>query len=321
MDFSNIDDSVWLLRAIRKGDIGKIQAFISDGINIFRVTENDRKTYLHQGVDTLAGSSSPEAVRYLIGLGLDVNARDRHNWTPLHYACRSTTPDTVMVLLKAGADVDIVNDEGDIPLLSFVHNNQPWRFDVIEEMLKRGADPNREHAKGGNSARKYVILSENPESDRLIALFDKYKPLDGPTPDYKAELDALRSDVPSPSKLPDYNVDPDHPSLGHFYFDAKYRRGCPSDDPLVGTLADALDRWVILNAVKGSFFGVVNEENDVLQFAYLDPETIVMEVPLAELSGGLQKEVTYQEAGEAIISVFEGKDPKKLPGLTFENWE
>jgi len=55
-----------------------------------------------------------EAVRELINIGVDVNAKHAINgWTPLHWACKRNCVDVVVLLLKNGADRNVTSDKGE----------------------------------------------------------------------------------------------------------------------------------------------------------------------------------------------------------------
>ena len=70
-------------------------------------------TPLHSAV---ADGGDAELARMLITAGSDVNARQRHGWTPLHGAADGGDPELVRLLLARGADPNARNDNGDTPL-------------------------------------------------------------------------------------------------------------------------------------------------------------------------------------------------------------
>jgi ankyrin repeat protein len=48
-----------------------------------------------------------EVARFLIGQGVDVNARDNNSWAPLHFAAQDGHLDVVQPLLDHSADKNI----------------------------------------------------------------------------------------------------------------------------------------------------------------------------------------------------------------------
>lgn len=57
-----------------------------------------------------------EVVNVLIIKGADVNAQDKDNRTPLHFAAQNNNKEIVDALIKAGADVNIKDEDGKTPL-------------------------------------------------------------------------------------------------------------------------------------------------------------------------------------------------------------
>ncbi|EDR11860.1 uncharacterized protein LACBIDRAFT_313737 [Laccaria bicolor S238N-H82] len=69
------------------------------------------QTLLH--LSTLLGFST--LLRFLIGHGIDLDARDRNGFTALHFAGISQSKDCANILIEAGADAEIVNALGKTP--------------------------------------------------------------------------------------------------------------------------------------------------------------------------------------------------------------
>ena len=59
---------------------------------------------------------SSDVINYLINKGIDINAQDIYGMTPLHYALRSKNAEAAIALLKAGANPNLPNQDGLIPL-------------------------------------------------------------------------------------------------------------------------------------------------------------------------------------------------------------
>jgi len=90
-------------------------------------------------VDAAVSMRSPRIVRLLIDYGADINMIDSDGDTPLHRAASQGSLEIVKALLNAGADVDVKNDMGlkaasvaKIAELSSLDEN----FDIIVQLLK-----------------------------------------------------------------------------------------------------------------------------------------------------------------------------------------
>ena len=77
-----------------------------------------------------------DAIRDLLGAGVEVNAQDKQGTTALAYAAALKQRDAVDLLLDAGADPTLATNEGMTPLHMAVDP------DVARTLLDAGADPN-----------------------------------------------------------------------------------------------------------------------------------------------------------------------------------
>ena len=95
------------------GTVDEVKALLAGGDDV-----NDRDNGGWTPLHFAAEHQRADVVRVLAAAGADVNARERQvGNTPLHRAVMSSrgAGDTIMALLDAGADPDLVNDRGDSP--------------------------------------------------------------------------------------------------------------------------------------------------------------------------------------------------------------
>ncbi|KAJ8678873.1 hypothetical protein QAD02_014660 [Eretmocerus hayati] len=76
----------------------------------------DETKLLEEKLREAACVGDTDAVQGLINLGVDVNTQHSINgWTPLHWACKRNYQDVVVLLLKSGANKDILSKKGESP--------------------------------------------------------------------------------------------------------------------------------------------------------------------------------------------------------------
>ena len=91
---------------------------------------------------------NPEVISLLLKAGADVNVLGGiNNSTPLGVAAWNNTPEVVSVLLKAGARVNATNQFGSTPLMVAAGHN-PKAREVIALLLDAGADVNAKDLSG-----------------------------------------------------------------------------------------------------------------------------------------------------------------------------
>ncbi|XP_043486653.1 E3 ubiquitin-protein ligase MIB1-like [Polistes fuscatus] len=120
-------------------------------INPF-VEDNDGKTsldYAKEGkkaeiLQALINTSTGEvnAVRYLIGKGVDVNVRNALHHTPLHLAAGRGHAEVVKILIREGnAEIDVFDARNQTPMHYAVNNK---KLEIVKLLLKLGADLHKE---------------------------------------------------------------------------------------------------------------------------------------------------------------------------------
>jgi uncharacterized protein len=159
--------------AICDGDVQKLDALIAGGIAVDTSFGTDKWNLLHLALVSLTDPPNPQIVKHLIGLGTDVNARDWRLWTPLHFAVRTGSAEVVKMLIEAGAQVDLPNDEGVTPL-HLCLTRPPCNLEIIEMLLAAGANPYKDH--GAGTVLNYVKTISAPDIGAALTLIDKYRP-------------------------------------------------------------------------------------------------------------------------------------------------
>jgi len=107
------------------GNVARMQILQLTGANVNARTSCCTPLFL------AAGSGNPEAVRFLIRRGADVNAREQFGQTALSEAAFYGNIAVIKELLKSGADVNTVGDDGTALDVAAKTNNA-----VVADLLK-----------------------------------------------------------------------------------------------------------------------------------------------------------------------------------------
>ena len=102
--------------------------------------------------------------------GININSFDKYKNTALHYTASKGHLEATKFLLELKAKSDNLNKRGLTPLQIAVINNH---YEVVNELLKSGADPNTESL-SGNTALHFAAEQNNLELLKLLA-DEKYK--------------------------------------------------------------------------------------------------------------------------------------------------
>lgn len=104
----------------------------------------------------LSASSSFAIVKLLLAHGAKVDLVPLGFCSALCYACYEANSEVAKVLLEYGSDVNIVNSDGDTPLICAVqHSSNEGAVPLIKLLLEHGADPSIVNNKG-KTALDYV---------------------------------------------------------------------------------------------------------------------------------------------------------------------
>ena len=91
-----------LFDAAKEGNVGEVLRTLLSGADTSSKFGEDEETPLH----VACWKGHLDAVRALLLVKADVEARDKDGWTPLHYACHEGHIEIVQTLLQVGADLD-----------------------------------------------------------------------------------------------------------------------------------------------------------------------------------------------------------------------
>lgn len=110
-------------------------------------------------------SNQQQIIKLLLEYGANVNAgfSEKNEYiTPLHIAVRKGFLESVRLLLKGGADIELQNEKGESPLIVAIMRRPFYtvNFHIIEALLAAGADANTKDKKGNTPLSLAVIRGQ-----------------------------------------------------------------------------------------------------------------------------------------------------------------
>ena len=117
------------------GQLDIVEMLVEAGMSLDQPSEGKAMTALH----TAAYNGHTSVVQYLLDHGVPVDQRDGEGKSALIHASSGPFPETVKVLLDAGADVNLADQtEGFTALMTAAAEGQ---LEVVKLLMANGADP------------------------------------------------------------------------------------------------------------------------------------------------------------------------------------
>ena len=123
-----------LIAAVRGQDSAAMKKLLRDEPELVKGRDHSDSSPLHHA----AGFGDIETIKLLLDNGADVNAKNRLDGTPLHWAVRSD--EKTRLLLKHGAEINSKTQDGSTPL--YLASRRRDSHSVLRLLLDKGADPN-----------------------------------------------------------------------------------------------------------------------------------------------------------------------------------
>ena len=118
----------------------------------------------------------PEEIQRLLALGADINIQNYKGKTGLHCAAKAGFLNVINLLIKNGATVDAIDNDGETPLFeairSTIKNGEKQRA-ALEALLIKGANPNVKNQKG-QTPLQVAKRMRRAEAGRIVELLQSY---------------------------------------------------------------------------------------------------------------------------------------------------
>ena len=123
-----------LIVAVRGQDTAAVKKLLHEDPELAKGKDHSDSTLLHHA----AGFGNTETIKLLLDRGADVNAKNRLEGSPLHWAVRSD--EKTGLLLEHGAHINGKTQDGSTPL--YLASRRRDSHSVLQLLLEKGADPN-----------------------------------------------------------------------------------------------------------------------------------------------------------------------------------
>jgi len=97
------------------------------------------KSGAEDSIHVAAELGNIEAVKQHLDVGVDMNAKNKNKWTPLHVAIYSNQREIVQLLIAKGADVNVKDADGGAPLHYGAFGGYK---EIVQLLIAKGADVN-----------------------------------------------------------------------------------------------------------------------------------------------------------------------------------
>jgi uncharacterized protein YceK len=135
-------DSKNIIYYVKKNDLEKVIRSSRQPLININITDEYGRNAIHCAV---LRNNSIEIIKYLLGIGVDPNNRDKHSETILVSAVTQGNPEVIKLLIDFRADLNAKNGDGWTPLMLAARRGSA---DIVSLLLERKADPGVKNNKG-----------------------------------------------------------------------------------------------------------------------------------------------------------------------------
>lgn len=163
-----VSDSQAFIKAVKEGDGAKAQSLLAaPGSTVINARDGNGESALHIAVRR----RDVPWTSFIVQRRADTSLTDRAGDTPLGLAVRIGFPEGARTLIAGGAAVDGPNRRGETPLIIAV---QTRRLDLVQMLMRNGADPDKTDSAAGYSAKDYA--KQDGRSGNIVRILEEKRP-------------------------------------------------------------------------------------------------------------------------------------------------
>lgn len=160
VNFANDAKETALHQAVARGHVSVVKLLLGQGANVNAADGRDFRP-----IHTAAAAGHEEVIRALVAAKADLNA-EMYGLTPLMFAVASRKPETVLLLLDLGANVNYQSKAGWAGQTALMSAIQQGDAEMVKLLLSRRANP-KLAAKDGTTP---LAQAKNGDQDDIVAL-------------------------------------------------------------------------------------------------------------------------------------------------------
>lgn len=146
--------------AIKSGNIELFDVLAKDFDSF---TQEDKNQLLEQ---TVINSPNTDFISHVLDFGYELNYKDDSDNTLLHLAAISSYPQTVKFFISKGIDIEAKNNNDETPLFNAATFSD--NIDVLQTLIDAGADKNVTSRNGENLLISAAGYNSNPEVIKFL---------------------------------------------------------------------------------------------------------------------------------------------------------
>lgn len=162
----------------RQGYINELKEIFEKKLDIHEIDSEQGTNYLHVALQNATQTTPPiETIQFYLDHDLNVNLQDIVGNTPLHYAMLHSNIASALLLLQAGANPNLLNQQGVCPL-GMLHeiNHLDARLQLLQAMLAQGGDVTANTPHTLSIAEYYAFKTQtDPSFEAVVAAIAQHQ--------------------------------------------------------------------------------------------------------------------------------------------------